>query len=141
MSWEAIVLVAIGLAVAVGLLREFGLLKGRGLVFAIAAVGLLFGVSVFQAYRRRKLQEEFKEREKELKKEEEVLEDLKRRHAISESEVHEAEEALERVRADHARRLLEIEAEKEENIREARARINAMSVPELLEEFERIGGG
>jgi DNA anti-recombination protein RmuC len=138
MDIYAIILIAIGLVVVIGFLKQFGILGGRGLIFAIAAVGLFFGISLFQAYRRRREDEDFKRREKELKEREKRLKEMTEEYDLSKEEVYEMEAALEREKAEYAKRILEIEAEKEADIKKAKERINAMPIPELLDEFSRI---
>jgi len=132
MSIELIILVGIGLAIAIGFLRQFGLLKGKGLLFTIAAVAALFGLSLFQSYRRKKLAAQFKEKEKELKKQEEALKELQERFDLSKDEVAQAQKELEKARLAHAQQMLEIEAEKKKDLLAAKEKVNNMTPKELL---------
>lgn len=142
MDIYTIIIIAIGIILVFGFLKQFVPKAlgngGRGLLFAIAGVGVLFGFSLFQSYRRKKLNEEFKKREKELKENEKHLKEMLEEYKLSKDEVYEVEEALEREKAEYAKRFLEIEAEKEADIKKAKEKINEMSVPELLDEFSRI---
>lgn len=135
MNLYTIILIAVGLVVAIAFLRQFGILGGRGLLFAISGVALLFGISLFQSYRRKKLDEEFKRREGELKDQEKKLREIEEAFEMSKEEVFAAEAALKSERGKHRKRLADIDAEKEENLKEARQRNSDMSISELLEKF------
>jgi len=135
MDLYAIILIAIGLIVAIAFLRQFGILGGRGLLFAISGVALLFGFSLFQSYRRNKLEEEFKRREDELKDQEKKLREIEEAFEMSKEEVFAAEAALKSEKGKHRKRLADIDAEKEENIKDAKRRNSEKSISDLLEEF------
>ena len=55
---EGLVLVVLGLVILVGFLRQFGVVQGRGLLGLIAGVAALFGWSIFQNARKRRIREE-----------------------------------------------------------------------------------
>lgn len=122
-------------------LHQFRLLNARGIIFGIAAVALVLGFSLFQSYRKRKLQEELRRREEDLKKQEERLKELEKQYDAARDEIREAEEALKRERARYLKQILEIEAEKAENLHQRREQLNNMSPDELFEEYNKVIGG
>ncbi len=130
-----IILIGLGIIAIIGFLKQFGILSGKGLIFTIAGVALVFGFSIFQAYRRKKLDQEFKKREEELAEQENILEQIEQEIELSDREVFEAEEALKREKAAHIKEIAHIEAEKEKDIQKRKEEINNMSDEELLEEF------
>ena len=119
-------------------LHQFRLLNARGIIFAVAALGLVLGFSLFQSYRKRKLQEELKRREQALKEQEKRLKELQEKYDVAKEEIREAEEALKRERARYMKEILEIEAEKEENLHRRREELSNMSPDELFEEYNRL---
>jgi len=76
-------------------------------------------------------------KEAELAALEERLSALQKQYALSEKELHEAQEAMRRERAAYMRRILMLEAEKERRV-EA---IERMSAEEVLEAFSKAYGG
>lgn len=135
MDLYAIILIAIGVIVTVAFLRQFGILGKRGLIFAISGLALLFGFSLFQSYRRKKLEEEFKRREDELKDQESKLREIEAAFNMSKEEVFAAEAALKSEKGKHRKHLADIDAEKAEDIKQAKRRNSEKSISELLEEF------
>ena len=122
-------------------LKQLGLLNLRGIIFAVAALALVLGFSLFQSYRKRKLTEELKRREEELKEQEKRLQELQKKYDVAKEEIREAEEALKRERARYMKEILEIEAERSENLRRRREELNNMSPDALFEEYNRVIGG
>lgn len=130
-----IILIGLAIIAIIAFLKQFGVLSGKGLIFAISGAALVFGFSIFQAYRRKKLQAEFENREKELAEQENILKKLKKEIEISDQEVFEAEAALKSEKGAHKKAIAHIEAEKEKDIKKRKEEINNMSIDELLEEF------
>jgi len=126
------VLIAVGLVAVIFFLKQFGILKGKGLVYAIAGAAAILGFSIFQSWRKNKIDAEFKKREEELKKKEEDVKELKKVVALSDQEVQKAEAALNQERGEFAKKIVQIEAEKEKSIEEAEEEISNMSISELL---------
>jgi len=122
-------------------LRQFNLLNVRGVIFAVAALGLVLGFSLFQSYRKRKLTAELKRREEQLKEQEKRLQELQEKYEVAKEEIREAEEALKRERARYLKEILEIEAERSKNLQRRREQLNNMSADELFEEYSRVLGG
>ncbi len=126
------VLIAVGLVAVIFFLKQFGILKGKGLVYAIAGAAAILGFSIFQSWRKNKIDAEFKKREEELKKKEEDVKELKKAVALSDEQVQKAEAALNQERGEFAKKIVQIEAEKEKSIEEAEEEISNMSISELL---------
>lgn len=135
MDVTAIILIALGILVVLGFLKQFGILGGRGVLFAIAAVALGVGWSLFQERRLKRRDREFKQREAQLREQEKKLEKWQREYQLSRDEVYEARAALQRERAKYAKSIADIEAEKEADIRAARARINNSTISEILKNY------
>jgi Skp family chaperone for outer membrane proteins len=135
MDLIAIVLIALVLIVVFFFLKQFGVLSGKGFIFAVAGVTLVFGWSVFHERRLLKKQEEFKKREKELEEEEKKLRELEKEYKISKEELFEAEAALKREKGKHIREIALIKAEKEDDLKAAKERINDSSISSLMENF------
>ena len=128
----------IGLLLLTGLLWQFRLLTGRGLLAALGMLAAALGIAVFTERRRRRVLKEILAREKQLRSQEEELKRLEQEHAASEREIQKLQSELNRQRAALARRYLLIEAERQKRLREARRRIDNLTVPELLDEYRRI---
>jgi len=126
------VLIAVGLVAVIFFLKQFGILKGKGLVYAIAGAAAILGFSIFQSWRKNKIDAEFKKREEELKKKEEDVKELKKVVALSDQEVQKAEAALNQERGEFAKKIVQIEVEKEKSIEEAEEEISNMSISDLL---------
>ena len=126
------VLIAVGLVAVIFFLKQFGILKGQGLVYAMAGAAAILGFSIFRAWRKNKIDAEFKKREEELKKKEEDVKELKKAVALSDEQVQKAEAALNQERGEFAKKIVQIEAEKEKSIEEAEEEISNMSISELL---------
>ncbi len=119
-------------------LHQFQLLSLRGFIFGLAAVALAFGFSWFRSYRKRQLQKELARREPELQRQEKRLQELQERYDVAKEEIREAEEALKRERARYLKEMLEIDAEKSENLPLRREQLNNMSPEEVFEEYQRV---
>ncbi len=122
-------------------LHQFRLLNVRGLIFAASALALVLGFSIFQSYRRRKLEEELKQREKALQEQEKRVKELQEKYEVSKEEIRQAEESLKRERARYMKEILEIEAEKNKKLEERRAELNDMTTDQIFEEYSKLIGG
>ncbi len=129
------------LIVVLFFLHQFRLLNVRGIIFAVSALGLVLGFSLFQSYRKRKLTEELKRRERELQEQEKRLKELQEKYDVAKEEIREAEELLKRERARYMKEILEIEAEKSQQLQQRREQLNNMSADELFEEYNKVIGG
>ena len=67
---DVIIFIAIGLAILVGFLKQFGVLSGKGLIFTIAGITALFGLSIFLNSRKSRIKREIKEKEGQLRTQE-----------------------------------------------------------------------
>ena len=63
---EGLVLIVLGLVIFVGFLQQFGVVEGRGLIALIAGIAALFGWSIFQNARKRRVQEAIEAKRAEL---------------------------------------------------------------------------
>ncbi len=120
MDAYAMALVAVGLILLGGMVWQLRLSAKTGVVFALAAVGAVLGVSLWAEARRRRL----------------LQEELRREYALSKRELRQAQEAMRKERATYMRRILMLEAEKEKRT----AAIERMSAEEVLEAFGRAYG-
>jgi len=137
MDTYTVVLIAIGVLILGGFLWQLRLSARAGLVFVLAALGAVVGLSLLADARRRRLLRDLQRKEAELAALEERLSALQKQYALSEKELHEAQEAMRRERAAYMRRILMLEAEKERRV-EA---IERMSAEEVLEAFSKAYGG
>lgn len=137
MDVYTIALVAIGVILLGGLVWQLRLTARTGLLFALAALSAVLGLSLWADARRRRLLRALNAREAELAELEQQLEELRKKYAISEEELRQAKEAMRKERAAYMRRILMIEAEKERRT----AAIERMSPEEVLEAFTRAYGG
>ncbi len=136
MDAYAMALVAVGLILLGGMVWQLRLSAKTGVVFALAAVGAVLGVSLWAEARRRRLLQALQAREAQLAQLEQRLEELRREYALSERELRQAQEAMRKERATYMRRILMLEAEKEKRT----AAIERMSAEEVLEAFGRAYG-
>lgn len=137
MDVYTIALVAIGVILVGGLVWQLRLTARTGLLFALAALSAVLGLSLWADARRRRLLRALNAREAELAELEQQLEELRKKHAISEEELRQAKEAMRKERAAYMRRILMIDAEKERRT----AAIERMSPEQVLEAFTRAYGG
>ncbi|MDZ7294777.1 MAG: hypothetical protein ONB14_05125 [candidate division KSB1 bacterium] len=137
MDVYTIALVAIGVILLGGLVWQLRLTARTGLLFALAALSAVLGLSLWADARRRRLLRALNAREAELAELEKQLEELRKKYAISEEELRQAKEAMRKERAAYMRRILMIDAEKERRT----AAIERMSPEEVLEAFTRAYGG
>ncbi|MDZ7391910.1 MAG: hypothetical protein ONB25_03285 [candidate division KSB1 bacterium] len=137
MDVYTIALVAIGVILLGGLVWQLRLTARTGLLFALAALSAVLGLSLWADARRRRLLRALNAREAELAELEQQLEELRKKYAISEEELRQAKEAMRKERAAYMRRILMIDAEKERRT----AAIERMSPEEVLEAFTRAYGG
>jgi len=124
MSGFTIALIVIGAAILIGVLIQFRLLSPKGIIFAVAAIGAVAGLYFLQGGKRKALLKELKEKEKELKVEEKRLNELVGIGTLSDKEVQEAQDALEREKAKYQKQILLIDAEKEKIKAEKEKKIN-----------------
>ena len=132
------IFVAAGVLLVAGFFREFGLLTWRGFFAAITAAFAFLGMSLFWNTRRRRLLQDIRKREEILRQQEQELERLQKDYAASRDEVEKLTDALQKERANLARAMLLLEAEKKRDLRAARERIGRMSVPELLDAYRNL---
>jgi Skp family chaperone for outer membrane proteins len=141
MGIDIIIFVAIGLAILIGFLKQFGVLSGKGLLFTIAGVSAVFGVSIFLNARKSRIKREIKEREGKLKKQEKKVKEMMDEYQETRGELAVLNTEIERARLDAARRLAEIEAEKEVGIEAAIERANTMTTEDLLNQLSAFAEG
>ncbi|MGQ9854710.1 MAG: hypothetical protein ACUVTG_15085 [Candidatus Oleimicrobiaceae bacterium] len=136
MDAYAVALIVIGVLIVGGALWQLRQSAKVGVVFVLAALGAVLGLSLLADARRRRLLQQLRRREAELVALEERLASLQRQYALSEKEVREAQETMRRERAAYMRRILILEAEKQNRV-EA---IERMSAEEVLEAFAKAYG-
>ena len=137
MDTFTIVLIALGAIILIGLLIQFKLLSAKGIVFTLAAIGSIVGISLFVNARRKRLLAELQKREVELEEQEKKLKRLEEEYNISEAEVKEAQEAIQRDKVAYKKSILMIDAEKEKKV----DAIEAMSPEEVLRAYAQAYGG
>lgn len=138
---DIIIFIAIGLAILVGFLKQFGVLSGKGLIFTIAGVTALFGLSIFLNSRKSRIKREIKAKEGQLRKQEKKVNEMMDEYAENKEELETLNKEIERARLDAARRLTEIEAEKEAGIEAAIEKANTMPADELLARLAAFADG
>lgn len=138
---EGLVLVVLGLVILVGFLRQFGVVQGRGLLGLIAGVAALFGWSIFQNARKQRIREEIEAKRAELAREEEELEDFRTRHELSVRQLEAQKQALADQRRMYLKRLAEIEAAGEEELRRRLTEIENTPPDELADQLTRFARG
>ncbi|MBC7187172.1 MAG: hypothetical protein H5U38_09080 [Calditrichaeota bacterium] len=136
MDLYTIALLVVGVLIIAGVLWQLRRSAKAGMVFVLAALAAVLGLSVFAEARRRRLLKQLQTREAELAGLERRLAELRKQYALSAQEVREAQEAMRRERAAYMRRILMLEAEKEKRV-EA---IERMSSEEVMEAFARAFG-
>jgi multidrug resistance efflux pump len=143
MSGFTIALIVIGAAILIGVLIQFRLLSPKGIIFAVAAIGAVAGLYFLQGGKRRALLKELKNKEKELKVQEKRLDELEKQHTLSNKEVQEAQDALEREKAKYQKQILlidtekeKIKAEKEKKVKE----IMEMTPQEVIDDYVKKYG-
>lgn len=136
MDVYAVALIAIGVLIVGGALWQLRQSAKAGVVFVLAALGAVLGLSLLADARRRRLLQQLRTREAELAALEERLASLQQQYALSEKEVREARDTMRRERAAYMRRILILEAEKQNRL-EA---IERMSAEEVLEAFAKAYG-
>ena len=138
---ETLVLVALGLMIGVGFLRQYNLVRGRGLVALAASAAALFGWSLFQNVRKRRLREEIANKRADLERQEEELQAFQERYAQSRAQLEAQQQALADQRRLYLKRLAEIEAANEEELRERLTAIDQASPSELADRLTRFATG
>ncbi len=138
---DIIIFIAIGLAILVGFLKQFGVLSGIGLIFTIAGITALFGLSIFLNSRKSRIKREIKEKEGQLRTQEKKVEEMMDEYEENKEELETLNKDIERARLDAARRLTEIEAEKEIGIEAAIEKANTMPTDELLARLAAFADG
>ena len=143
MSGFTIALIVIGAAILIGVLIQFRLLSPKGIIFAVAAIGAVVGLYFLQGGKRKALLKELKRKEKELKVEEKRLNELVGIGTLSDKEVQEGQDALDREKAKYQKQILLIDAEKEKIKDEKQKKINEimeMSPQGVIDDFVKKYG-
>jgi len=143
MSGFTIALIVIGAAILIGVLIQFRLLSPKGIIFAVAAIGAVLGIYFLQSGKRRAFLKELKKKEKELKGQEKRLEELKKQHELSNKEVQEAQDALDKEKAKYQKQILLIDAEKEKIKAEKEKKVKEimeMTPQEVIDDFVKKYG-
>lgn len=135
---EMLVLVVLGLVIAVGFLTQYTGAKGRGLLGLIAGLAALFGWSLFQNARTRRIREEIAAKRDALEQQEKELQAFQERYAQSQEQLQAQQEALADQRRLYLKRLAEIEAANEEELRERLTAIEHASPGELADRLTRV---
>ncbi len=131
LEWGDILFIVIFIVVAIAFLREFRLTSKYSWV-VLAGMVAFGGLFVFQAWRRKKMLEQFEKREKELRKLEEHYESLKRANAISAEAYERAKADLERTKVEAGLAILRADEELDERLKEIEAEYADLSVEESV---------
>ncbi len=143
MSGFTIALIVIGTAILIGVLIQFRLLSPKGIIFAVAAIGAVAGLYFLQGGKRRALLKELKNKEKGLKVQEKRLDELEKQHTLSNKEVQEAQDVLEREKAKYQKQILLIDAEKEKIKAEKEKKVKEimeMTPQEVIDDYVKKYG-
>jgi uncharacterized protein HemX len=138
---EGLVLVVLGLVIFVGFLQQFGVVQGRGLIALIAGIAALFGWSLFQNARKRRIREEIKAKRAELEEQEKALEAFQERYAQSKEQLAAQKQALADQRRMYLKRLAEIEAANDEELRRRLTEIENTPPGELADQLTAFAHG
>ena len=130
---ELLVLVVLGLMIGVGFLHQYTVVQGRGLIALGAGIAALFGWSLFQNARKRRIREEIAAKRAALEEQAEALEAFQERYAQSREQLRAQQEALADQRRLYLKRLAEIEAANEAELRERLTEIEHASPGELAD--------
>jgi len=130
---ELLVLVVLGLVIGVGFLRQYTMVQGRGLIALGAGIAALFGWSLFQNARKRRIREEIAAKRAALEEQAEALGAFQERYAQSREQLRAQQEALADQRRLYLKRLAEIEAANEAELRERLTEIEQASPGELAD--------
>lgn len=99
MNWFEIILFVVFAILLIAFLKEFKLTSTRSWVMLLGFTAL-GGLFVFQRWRRKKLLEQFREREKELEKIEERYNELRKNGEITEEAYNDAKKQLEKAKVE-----------------------------------------
>lgn len=132
---EGLVLIVLGLVIVVGFLQQFGVVRGRGLIALIAGIAALFGWSLFQNVRKRRIRAEIKAKREKLDRQEKELKAFQERYAQSKDQLEAQKQALADQRRLYLKRLAEIEAANEAELRERLTEIENASPGELADQL------
>lgn len=135
---EGLVLIVLGLVIFVGFLQQFGVVQGRGLIALIAGIAALFGWSLFQNARKRRIREEIKAKRAKLEEQEKELEAFQERYAQSKEQLEAQKQALADQRRLYLKRLAEIEAANDEELRQRLNEIENTPPGELADQLTEL---
>ncbi len=135
---EGLVLIVLGLVIFVGFLQQFGVVQGRGLIALIAGIAALFGWSLFQNARKRRIREEIKAKQAKLEEQEKELEAFQERYAQSKEQLEAQKQALADQRRLYLKRLAEIEAANDEELRRRLNEIENTPPGELADQLTEL---
>lgn len=121
----------VGIAIVVFLISQMGILPKKSLLFVVAALAGVLGITLFRKRRVNSLLKDLKSREDQLKKREGELTELKERYGASEQKLQEVKAELERQRAAYEKTIMQIKAENKKE----KERIDNLSGDELHREF------
>ena len=138
---EGLVLIVLGLVIFVGFLKQFGVVQGRSLIALIAGVAALFGWSLFQNARKRRIREEIKAKRAELEQQEDELEAFRNRYELSVQQLEAQKQALADQRRMYLKRLAEIEAANDEELRQRLTEIENTPPDELADQLTQFALG
>lgn len=138
---EGLVLIVLGLVIFVGFLQQFGVVQGRGLIALIAGVAALFGWSLFQNARQRRIREEIEAKRAELEQQEDELDAMQDEYELSTQQLETQKRALADQRRMYLKRLAEIEATNEEELRQRLTEIENTPPDELADQLTEFALG
>lgn len=131
-----IALAVLVVAVVLFILWRMGLLTKKTLALVGGVLAAVLGTSALRARKRDRAREEIERKEEELRKRKAKLVEAKERAEISERKLEEGQKQLDREREEHAKQMLSLEAETEQE----KERIDALTTEEVFDEFRRTFG-
>jgi len=131
LNFTDLVFIALFLVVFIFFLREFKMTSKKSWVVLLGLTAL-GGFFVLQAWRRKKLLEQFEEREKALKKVEEEYNNLKAQAKITEAAYQNAKNDLERAKVQTGLAIMKADAELAQQVSEIERDYQTMTVDESV---------
>lgn len=127
----------IGIIIMLYLIYRLQILPKKSLPYLAATLAGVFGFAFFKKWRSDKLNGELKELEKELKKKEEKLKEIKNTYEVSDREMKKFEAELDQHRKAYEKEILLIRAEKKGKKEE----IERLSGDDLHDTFRKAFAG
>ena len=135
LNFTDLVFIAIFLFVLIFFLREFKITSKKSWVVLLGLIGL-GGFFVLQAWRRKKLLEQFKEREDELKRVEDEYNKLKAQAKITEAAYKNAKDELDRAKVQTGLAIMKADEELAQQVSEIERDYQNITVDQSVERIK-----